>query len=224
MARQVRGWDALRAWRFIRASRAWRDAWAKRRHLSGLPERAPFPVRLQTAADLAAMAVRSRGDATGTARASNRDDADLRQPYPGRPRGWRRTLWRSRGTSENDRNETSGGGNAADRAGEVRKTRGIPFSGSEREEVKRAALAHDKPAAEFVRERILALARAREGAEPALVADALTPLIERMFRYTWFLATERRDAMAREGRGDELDRLVAEARAFQDALRRGDAD
>ena len=56
MARQVRGWDALRAWRFIRASRAYRDAWAKRRHLSGLPERAPFPVRLQTAADLAAAA------------------------------------------------------------------------------------------------------------------------------------------------------------------------
>ena len=56
MARQVRGWDALRAWRLIRASRAYRDAWAKRRHLSGLPERAPFPVRLQTAADLAAAA------------------------------------------------------------------------------------------------------------------------------------------------------------------------
>ena len=56
MVRQVRGWDALRAWRFIRASRAYRDTWAKRRHLSGLPERAPFPVRLQTAADLAAAA------------------------------------------------------------------------------------------------------------------------------------------------------------------------
>ena len=56
MARQVRGWDALRAWRFIRASRAYRDAWVKRLPMPGLPERAPFPVRLQTAADLAAMA------------------------------------------------------------------------------------------------------------------------------------------------------------------------
>ena len=54
MARQVRGWDALRAWRFIRASRAYRGAWAKRLPMPGLPERAPFPVRLQTAADLAA--------------------------------------------------------------------------------------------------------------------------------------------------------------------------
>ena len=133
--------------------------------------------------------------------------------------------------SGDDRDKASGGENAAEKAGDVRKTRGIRFSESEWEEVKRAALAHDKPAAEFVRARILALARnperadrARESVEPAPVADALTPLIERMFRYTWFLATERRDAMVREGRGDELDRLVAEARAFQDALRRGATD
>ena len=133
--------------------------------------------------------------------------------------------------SEDDRNEAATGENAVDKAGDVRKTRGIRFSDSEWEEVKRAALVHDKPAAEFVRARILALARnperadrARESVEPAPVADALTPLIERMFRYTWFLATERRDAMVREGRGDELDRLVAEARAFQDRLRRDAAD
>ncbi len=126
--------------------------------------------------------------------------------------------------SEDERNEAFGGENAADRAGDVRKTRGIRFSESEWEEVKRAALAHDKPAAEFVRERILTFARVRESAASGPVAASMAPLIERMFRYTWFLATERRDAMAREGRGDELDRLVAEARAFQDSLRRSTAD
>ncbi len=133
--------------------------------------------------------------------------------------------------SEDERNEASGGANATEKVGDVRKTRGIRFPESEWEEVKRAALAHDKPAAEFVRERILALARNPEGADrvpksvdPAPVAGPMAPLIERIFRYTWFLATERRDAMAREGRGDELDKLVAEARSFQDALRRGTAD
>ncbi len=126
--------------------------------------------------------------------------------------------------SEDDRNEAATGESAADRAGDVRKTRGIRFSDSEWEEVKRAALAHDKPAAEFVRERILALARVRENAEPAAVEGSMAPLIERMFRYTWFLATERRDAMVREGRGDELDRLVAEARSFQELLRQEAAD
>ncbi len=56
MARRVSGWDALRAWRFIRASKAYRDAWKRRLPPPGLPERAPFPVRLQTSVDLAAMA------------------------------------------------------------------------------------------------------------------------------------------------------------------------
>ena len=49
----------------------------------------------------------------------------------------------------------------------------------------------------------------------------MAPLIERMFRYTWFLATERRDAMLREGRQKELDALVAEARAFPGIAARG---
>ena len=56
MARRVGGWDALRAWRFIGASKAYRNAWKRRRPQPGLPERAPFPVRLQTPGDLAAMA------------------------------------------------------------------------------------------------------------------------------------------------------------------------
>ena len=92
-------------------------------------------------------------------------------------------------------------------------------------------LAPDEPAAGFVRERILALARnpegadrARESAAPAPVAASMAPPIERTVRYTWFLAAERRDAMVREGRGDELDKLVAEARAFQESLRRDTAD
>ena len=55
MARHVRGWDPVRAWRFIRASKAYRDAWDRQRPLPGLPERAPFPVRMRTDADAGAM-------------------------------------------------------------------------------------------------------------------------------------------------------------------------
>ena len=43
------------------------------------------------------------------------------------------------------------------------------------------------------------------------LAPSLAPPIERMFRYTWFLATEKRDAMVREGREDEVEALVADA-------------
>ena len=126
--------------------------------------------------------------------------------------------------SEEVGNEAAAGENAAEKSGDVRKTRGIRFSESEWEEVKKAAAAHEMPAAEFVRERILELARAPESVGPGPVAGSMAPLIERMFRYTWFLATEKRGEMLREGRGDELDKLIAEARAFQQSLRRDAAD
>ena len=126
--------------------------------------------------------------------------------------------------SEQDRSEAAGSETPSEKAGDARKTRGIRFSESEWEEVKNAAADHEMPAAEFVRERILALARAPEGGDASLAAPSLAPLIERMFRYTWFLATEKRDAMMHEGREQELDALVAEARAFQVSLRRGAAD
>ena len=113
-----------------------------------------------------------------------------------------------------------GGEAGAEKAGDARKTRGIRFSESEWDEVKNAAAAHEMPAAEFVRERILALARGPEAAVPVPLPAGMAPLIERMFRYTWFLATERRDAMLHEGRAEEIDRLVAEAGHFHDSLRR----
>ena len=121
--------------------------------------------------------------------------------------------------SEDGRNEAAGGENTAEKSGDARKTRGIRFSESEWEEVKRAAAAHEMPAAELVRERILALARTPESVEASPVAASMAPLIERMFRLTWFLATERRDAMVREGRQEEVEKLIAEARAFQQSLR-----
>ena len=126
--------------------------------------------------------------------------------------------------NEDARTEATGAGIAAEKPGDNRRTRSIRFSDSEWEEVKHRARAHDMPAAEFVRETILALARAPEAVGPAPVPPAPAPLIERMFRYTWFLATEKRDAMVREGRREELDALVAEARAFQESLSRGAAD
>ena len=126
--------------------------------------------------------------------------------------------------SEDGRNEAASAENTAERSEDNRKTRSIRFSESEWEEVKRAASAHEMPAAEFVRERILALARATESVEAGAVAGSMAPLIERMFRYTWFLATEKRDAMVGEGREDEVDKLIAEARAFQESLSRDAPD
>ena len=46
--------DGARAWQVLRLLPAYRRAWLRRRPQPGLPERGPFPVRLQTVADLAA--------------------------------------------------------------------------------------------------------------------------------------------------------------------------
>ena len=46
--------DAARAWQILRRIPSYRNAWRRSLPQPGLPERAPFPVRLQTAADLAA--------------------------------------------------------------------------------------------------------------------------------------------------------------------------
>ena len=110
-------------------------------------------------------------------------------------------------------------GGEAGRPEDFRRNSTIRFSDAEWEEVRRAALVHDTPAAEYVRETILALAREPGRATSDAVGPSLAPLVERMFRYTWFLATERRDAMLREGRQDEIDALVAEARGLHDRLR-----
>ena len=130
--------------------------------------------------------------------------------------------------SEDDGNRPAVGeneaGEAAEKADDSRKTRSIRFSESEWEEVRNAALAHGLPAAEFVREKILALARGPESADRAHAPASMAPLIERIFRYTWFLATEKRGEMLREGREAELERLVGEARAFQESLGRGAPD
>ena len=123
--------------------------------------------------------------------------------------------------SDDTKNDARDGEAVAERPEDARRNRTIRFSDSEWEEVRRAAMLHDMPPTEFVRERILTLARTPESVLSGAVPPSLAPLIERLFRYTWFLATEKRDAMVREGREDEVDALVAEARDFHDELRRG---
>ena len=48
-------WDPVRAWAFIRASKAYRAAWGRRPPQAGLLEPAPFEVRWQTAGDAEAL-------------------------------------------------------------------------------------------------------------------------------------------------------------------------
>ena len=101
---------------------------------------------------------------------------------------------------------------------DLRRPRGIRFSDSEWEEVKAAADRHGIPLAEFVREKLIEIARGNAAADSAATVAALAPLIERTFRYTWILATHRRDELAQEGRAEEIKKLVEQARELQDRL------
>ena len=67
--------------------------------------------------------------------------------------------------SEDERNRAGARGRGGE-GGRCPQDPGIRFSESEWEEVKNAAAAHEMPAAEFVRERILALARTPKSAVP----------------------------------------------------------
>lgn len=123
--------------------------------------------------------------------------------------------------SEQAGNGPTRGENTARNSEDPRRNRSIRFSDSEWEEVRRAAEVRGTPPAELVRETVLAQLRNRECGDADTVLRSLAPLIERTFRYSWFLATERRDAMIAEGREDKVDALVAGGRALHDKLRRG---
>ncbi len=117
-----------------------------------------------------------------------------------------------------DPHEPETGGASPDKPADVRKPRGIRFSDSEWEEVRTAAARNDVPVAEFVRERILEIARNRAAADISGIPADLAPLIERTFRYTYMLATQKHDELIQDGRGDEMEKLVKAARDLQDSL------
>ena len=110
----------------------------------------------------------------------------------------------------------------AEKPDEPRKTRGIRFSQSEWEEVKAAAERRNVPAAEYVRATILAAARGGSDAGAEANPADLAPLIERIFRYVYMLATLRRDELVRDGRGDEAEKLIAAAREVQGQIQDSD--
>ena len=121
--------------------------------------------------------------------------------------------------TETDPTEPETGNSPAPTQDETRRTRGIRFPDSEWEAVKTAAESHDVSVAEFVRDKILEIARGRAGADPAAIPGSLAPLIKRTFRYTWLLATHKRDELIQAGLGEEVDELAKEARELRDRSR-----
>ncbi len=110
--------------------------------------------------------------------------------------------------SENERTGAETGATPDAKQTDTRTPRAIRFSDSEWDEVKTAAAEHKIPAAEFVRDAALDLARNKNVAESASMLAGTTALIERVYRGVYLLSTLKRDEMLHEGRGDELDEMI----------------
>ena len=105
-----------------------------------------------------------------------------------------------------------------ERPADPRKSCRVRFTDSELEEVKSDAETQDLPAAEFVRERILPIAR---NTSVASVPADFVPFIERTLRYTYMMETKMRDEMASEDRAGEMEKFIASALDLQESVRRG---
>ena len=120
--------------------------------------------------------------------------------------------------TENDPIAMETDGNPEENRNETRTPRGIRFSDSEWERVKRAAAKQDIPAAEFVRNAALGLAEGKTDGDSVALTHGHVALIERTFRCAYILSTLKRDEMVREGRCDEMDDMVKAARRVQASL------
>ena len=115
--------------------------------------------------------------------------------------------------SRNDRSNSGTGKTPGENRSDVRRPHSIRFSDSEWNLIGRAAMRHGTPAGELVRSGALALAEDRLGASPpATVTPGHLALIETVWRMVYVLGTLNRDRMLEDGRGEELDDIVAAAR------------
>jgi len=105
---------------------------------------------------------------------------------------------------------------------EKRTPHSIRFHDPEWERIEAVAEERGLTGPEFV--RFAALAAVADGPPAGAAADRLAPLIELTFRAAHILVSKLRYDMLDEGREEELDVLIAGARAHQDELVGGGPD
>ena len=96
-----------------------------------------------------------------------------------------------------------------------RKSRTIRFSNSEWNRVKTAATEIGVSVAEFVRRAALTVADSRTPVNSSTIPPGIVALIESTYRYSYIIATLKRNELIREERTDEINHLVQAARESQ---------
>ena len=116
--------------------------------------------------------------------------------------------------TEPDGDTSQTGAESPEKRADARRSKTIRFSDPEWELVERAATKQGIPAAEYVRNAAMDAAQGKIAALNAVMVET----IRRIFRSTYIVATLKRDEMLREGRGDEIERMVEAARESQESL------
>ena len=117
--------------------------------------------------------------------------------------------------ADKDRNITNTEAARDARRGATRTPRSIRFSDSEWQKIENAAEERGLVAAEYVRFAALDLAAGDSGTSGTSLTPALVSLIERTYRGVFLLATLKRNEMIADGRADEIDETLEDARMSQ---------
>ena len=115
--------------------------------------------------------------------------------------------------TRNDPNQPEKDKEPAEKPGNPRATHSIRFTDSEWKLIQRAAELHGIPAGELVRNGAMAAAEELLDEPPAVTfSSGHAALIESVYRMVYMMATLDRGRLLDDGRGKELENLIAAAR------------
>ena len=120
--------------------------------------------------------------------------------------------------TETDTAEAPSAARSGEHSTHRRSPRTIRFSSPEWEKVERAAREINIPPATFARNAALAAAADQAAARAGSLPPGIVELIKRIYLGTYLTSTLKRDEMIREGRREELDRVVEAAREIRAGL------
>lgn len=122
--------------------------------------------------------------------------------------------------TENDPAATQSAQISEDKPAVPRKPRSIRFSDSEWAGIEREAKSRGMTAAELVRHAAVSVANGKIAMDSAAFPPEIAAQIERIYRGVYLLSTLKRDEMLDEERQKDFDRIAADARESQAAIRK----
>ena len=122
-----------------------------------------------------------------------------------------------------DQKPTEDNADTEEKQSQARTSRTIRFSDPEWERVEIAARRRGVTAAKFIRNAALALAGEETSVDSGPMPSGIAAQIDRIYRGVYLLSTLKRDELLREGRKNELDRVMKDAHESQASIMENDS-